>query len=360
MSGDKIVFLTLLVGSMALTCPSYVCAPMATANDCVEYVATNTTYLVQACAAGSYCPPVIAPATTASVCSVIPPVTVPLSYPGESCTANTNCYSNICTSGFCVGAAAGASCSGTIVGYTQNVNCAAGLYCNIVPAQPVCAALIAAGGACSATMPCTYGYGCYNSVCTMYASIAKGVAVTNAYCTGNASPYCASGQCYYFTANATSMCTDVFVGATSFPISCTDNTACISKTNAIAGGSLAGTCTCSTGSTGKAFCPGFLGDGYGPKTVSIMNSWMMSSSIAMCNIDRTMMTVCMESHWSKSSIAEYMYYNYMYMHQAVMQDIESCVTTVYYAGYAEVKAYYDKYYDSSALLFSAVLAAFAL
>lgn len=360
MSVEKIVFLTFLVSCMSLTCPSYVCAPMATAGDCIEYTASNTTYLVGTCTVGSntYCPPIIAgSAATTSKCTT--PGSTYLSYPGESCTINADCQSNSCQKDYCMGAVAGAACTNP-VGYTLSVMCNAGLYCNQAVAPAVCTGLVADGGTCTSDYECTYGTGCYGGTCVKYRSIANAKEVLNTYCSGYVSKYCSTGQCYTYTANNTSVCTSVFVGQTSFPIACTTDVTCNSKVNTMIGGAALGTCACSTGPSGKSYCPGYAGDGYGPKYASIVAKWEESSSIKNCNIDRIYTSACMESRWSKSDAAEYMYYSYMYMNQAAMQDIETCVSQVYYSGYAAVKSYYDKYYDSSALIISAVFAVFAL
>jgi len=93
---------------------------------------------------------------------------------GESCTAATNCLSNICTSGKCVGVAPGGTC-------LANNDCSYGNYCS--PSSGTCAPWAALGQSCAGFSGCgydSYGFPAYcdgtTSVCVASYSKALGVA----------------------------------------------------------------------------------------------------------------------------------------------------------------------------------------
>jgi len=90
--------------------------------------------------------------------------------PGAPCSANSDCFSNICTSGACVGTAIGGNC-------ISSLDCVAGAYCGT---GSTCTAVVAVGGSCAGApvsqqgSACAFGSVCDAGTCVAFASKASG------------------------------------------------------------------------------------------------------------------------------------------------------------------------------------------
>lgn len=87
--------------------------------------------------------------------------------PGFACDVKENCTSNICEKKVCVGLAEGKNCY-------VNQDCDAGLYCD-----KTCKKLAVLNEKCSTSVPCRWGYICWEGKCREIASLKKGEASTN-------------------------------------------------------------------------------------------------------------------------------------------------------------------------------------
>jgi len=91
---------------------------------------------------------------------------------GDTCTNNTDCISNNCTGGTCMGAMAGQGCFD--LGF--NGGCAYGLYCGINGnLTKICMNTTAMGSVCNSTTPmCAQGSACSNGTCMGYYTVGSG------------------------------------------------------------------------------------------------------------------------------------------------------------------------------------------
>ena len=348
MLGEKIIIFTLLiVSSYSLTCPTYTCGNLASTGNCVEYNSTTQQYVLDPCSKypNLYCQPTYQQNSTCTTISST------LSYPGEACKNNANCQSGTCSkSGYCVGFDADHPCE-NIALYGRNVQCNPGLYCDSSVVPAVCKNLAAVFEPCSEDDQCTYGSGCYNNACLDFSRILPGEPLLSDYCySGYTSPYCSSGQCYQF-ANGTTICANAFSSALKFPVSCNDNTRCISKVDPLTHASISGTCVCAYTNIASSYCTPFLGDGYTLKYQTVLREWDRSIYISKCNIDIIYTPGCVLTYWSKVKIAEFLYYGVLGQNNAEVQmiNIQQCATSIYYNSYDAAKSIYDKAFEKKSL-----------
>lgn len=101
--------------------------------------------------------------------------------PGDICSSNSQCLSNICTNGMCVGVSTGGLCP------NGDSDCNPGLYCSATPAPAKCAPLLAAGSttACTSSSQCVMNAGCNFDpttglgLCTEYYSVSDTKSVSD-------------------------------------------------------------------------------------------------------------------------------------------------------------------------------------
>lgn len=349
MSGEKILILILAISfTQALTCPNYQCKTLANLQ-CIEYASATLTYYSYPCktSAAPYCP---ITSGASSTCTAAPVTPSSKSYPGIKCSVGSDCYSGMCTNGYCQGLAQGSPCS---AGVSQNVQCNPGLFCNIGSTVPTCLSLFQVNEQCTSDYECTYGTGCYNqATCKQLGSISSGGSVAASECINSMSKYCESEQCHVFTSNNTAICVDRFKNSHSIPYKCTTSANCVSNTNSKTNSYLNGTCSCGNNANGYAYCSLFPGDGYYSKYLNKLEEFDMSSSITKCNIDVAYHSSCMNSHWDKSDLYEYQYYYYMYQYYTNLYDAEECTIKVFYPSYYGYKSNYD---DAESSSFAALL-----
>jgi hypothetical protein len=88
---------------------------------------------------------------------------------GDTCMNNTDCISNNCTGGACVGAMMGQTCQ--TLGF--NGGCAWGLICGMSNNTKMCMNTTAIGANCTANA-CAFGSACSNGTCMAYYTVGAG------------------------------------------------------------------------------------------------------------------------------------------------------------------------------------------
>lgn len=255
---NLLVFL-LPVTIYALTCSTYKCHGPGYDYGNVCYTEHEGNAFMQICRETglTYCD-VDFGTTAPSNCTAPPVVQVPPQNPGASCTGNSQCLSNNCTSAVCQGNATNAAC-------TKHSDCAVGNFCG---SANTCQLQVAAGGQCYVDYQCVNSCGCDLPMfsppgkCVPYYSIAVKSQVQ--YCVAESSEaysrLCVTGVCTLNVANENGLgtCSDTAANI-NYNEPCNSDTDCvalISTTNQ----TVTGDCQCGYGASGNAYCNAFSGD----------------------------------------------------------------------------------------------------
>ena len=326
MSGEKIIlFAALVMACSALTCPGYKC--VKSTGTCYS-VNANNTVTVSYCPSGQYCN-----LLTGQCTNNVTPALANLGA-GLSCNSTYTCRVN-CTLGVCTGYPVAHECN-------YDSDCDQTSYCTgSSNVNGTCVALIAVGKSCTGYDECAHGSECLGDVCTNYFSLASGTVLTGGCPSSNMSPFCQSGQCY---GGVNGVCIDAFKSSKSPPHSCSADTDCTATSDKT---TINGVCECAyTSDENKSYCSIQVGDSYGQKLLAKTKSWYTSSAIKNCNVG-SQMNLCMQKQWDSSDYFDYLYYEFMFSSQNLINDAEHCALAVMVPGYLYLE---EQVHDQSAFL----------
>ncbi|OMJ75904.1 hypothetical protein SteCoe_24844 [Stentor coeruleus] len=271
-------------------CKAYGCASPTqswTGNTCVTFNEGSNIYNLNPCDSLSetnYCHLEIAQANKwSNVTCTVSPIDPP-NYPGESCTNNTDCISNICVSGVCKGTAQGGSC-------TSSSQCNVGLYCISQNYMFTCQPLIGVNEyGCTSDYDCINTAGCLFNVtgepgiCTYYYSLAIGTPIICNSASG-LNEFCQTGTCYSTGYSQYGNCTEAPVSKNPLGVPCTTNSQC-TGTNSY-NLPFQSTCTCGYNPNGNSYCQPFLGDPPGIAFMTFIKTFLgKSGPINLCQTTR--------------------------------------------------------------------------
>lgn len=163
-----VIFLVLvaLVSADEMKCDVYNCKDLG-ANECAKVTrdTNNLIFELKACAGGKVCD--LKFGETPDTCAAS--YSTPLRYPGELCSANSECFSNVCDekTKLCTSGIEGADCE-------DDMGCSAGLYCS---ADQKCAKVKNETEDCTAAK-CDAGLVCNSGVCAKIGQLKIGEAAT--------------------------------------------------------------------------------------------------------------------------------------------------------------------------------------
>mmetsp|Transcript_15591 Transcript_15591/g.28348 ORF Transcript_15591/g.28348 Transcript_15591/m.28348 type:complete len:697 (+) Transcript_15591:1267-3357(+) len=289
-----------------LSCPSWSCAT-ANISQCLIYDEGSNSVFLNTCGATglqmygidtlntSYCDTSnFNTYMYANVSCEAPPAVTGL-YPGNKCTANSNCLSGNCTNTVCQGAVQNAAC-------TQTSDCNSGLRCN---ANKVCSSLLEAGASgcyndydCSLSSACNKASGTPGK-CVQYLSLKEGEAVSCFHSNGFTN-ICETGACKITdqTANV-GVCTKAPKLATKFPKICTADSDCVGKNSA--GEVFTSECSCGYNMYGHSYCDAFPGDEPWLIFLDIYKYISVTNSVDICHSADRYSATCLDALQSKSN-----------------------------------------------------------
>lgn len=319
-----LLFFTYFALVSSQLCDKYQCkldSQEFTSSTCIMF--TSGTYYVSPCKSGT-CP--ISLGSNNSTCMDSSAVSKISAYPGEKCTANANCTSDICEKGICKGSAKGQPCITVL-------DCASGLYCS----NAICISQISIGDSgCANDFSCTNNAACQNSQCFEYFSIKSGSQIAN--CTSQGiNLLCSSGVCT--SLGNSFICIDLVENIAPWPYTCTFGGVCKSKPETFTGISFTNECICGLGK-GNAHCNLFSGDKYAKSLMGLLKSWVSSSAIKKCNSALRFDSNCLADYWGKQDLADFMYYYLMFQYYPYVAEADDCVSQVYLPDFYSAKMNY--------------------
>jgi hypothetical protein len=104
-----------------------------------------------------------------------------------------------------------------------------------------------------------------------------------------------------------------------FPKECTSDADCKSQDGYFS------SCVCGINEMGSSFCLSFPGDQVGKEYLHSLEQWVKSKSAKKCNTRRRFTVACMDSHWEKCLMVEYLYRAYRYLDFPAIIDNPPCV-----------------------------------
>jgi len=249
-------------------CPIYQCSgPLNNISNsqCIEK--EGFTYTLGTCPEEyySYCPP----NESDAFCQLPPtPSDINVSYIGEPCVYDRNCFKSLCTDKVCTGFELNSTCS-----YTAQCN--VGTYCG----NGTCLALQGLGGDCASDFDCMNNLGCYGLVCVRYFSLGAGEKLEN--CENGLNYLCSSGACGV-GASGDMFCLGNFSSVNAVPAMCSNDGDCLMNQTIFSEGYSSG-CQCGYNEFGISYCALAPGDSDFVSFVSLMMQWVNGTQIKKCH-----------------------------------------------------------------------------
>ena len=279
------IFLLLIITTViSQDCPQYKCKSKKqkfTNSTCIAYI--EGIYYISPCSSG-VCQ--MSLGYRNSTCMPESTSDLSIAYPGEKCSKDSDCDSNLCKENICKGSAKGKKC-------ITNTDCNSGLYCN----NGICDKLFSIGDTgCTDDFQCENHAACNitesTGTCFKYFSLNPGEIV--ATCSSqNYNFLCTSGLCGTYN-NGLFVCLNDVKNSIPNPYICSPNSKCESIPDSITGTILTADCDCGLG-TGSAYCNLFFGDDYANEYLQNLKAWMSSKEILNCNTNVRFSTECIKA-----------------------------------------------------------------
>ena len=227
-------------------------------------------------------------------------------YPGDKCGKSSECLSQDCSSGTCVGTKIDGDCK-------LNEDCDLGLYCGLV--NNTCVPLETTGD-CFIDYDCGLTSGCnltaeVRGTCVPYFSLADGESVA---CSGSGlNLLCSSGFCNN-THSHLGFCTTAPQSVGQFPTQCGTDEDCTDKT-----GEFHSKCVCGLNPFGIQYCLPMVGDPQGQAYLAAMKTVLTHTNLGeVCQTTRRFSDDCWQNlaradslfDPDKTYVAAYNYTNY--------------------------------------------------
>lgn len=351
---------------------SFSCAAnltFTTAQGCIQQSAASKTFAVRPCTdyVNSFCPNVHYYHQLDNEVQCYQPTSAPAvatgGYPGDLCGVNSQCLSNICTSGKCAGNIAGSDCD-------YDSDCEVGLYCETgVTGQ--CQALIAIGKTCTASQQCVMNAGCNfangpTGTCVAYYSVETSDTNFVSDCgagtflpggssilQGNGymvyySAFCQSGTCEMTGQGAKiGYCVNSYAQSSPIPTTCTFLKTDCGSSNGVAAGTTYTSCGCGRAS-GSRYCTLDLGDQPFVNLMQWSQGFINSNTTNCHTLRRGLDPVCMliNDMGSMYTVMQFNERYYMATHYPILVDASNCTQQVYMPQYWAAKQYNTNYYSN--------------
>lgn len=322
-----------------VTCTPYKCKldeQAFTDETCVYYDTDAKINYIEPCDSGYECVGNLGGNFTCSV------ETTEKAYPGELCSQASDCDSNVCTAGFCIGKAIDQACS-------DDEDCAPGSYC-ATESTNLCSTLKPTGSACLRDEECAYGDFCKINPgseagkCTAYFSTASGTAINE--CRSEYIDWqCSTAFCVIITDSETKVstneCSEIYtVEKPSTP--CTSDDDC-SATNSDKSDSINTTCKCGYSEAAHAYCEILPGNDAYSSYIRYAKLWFASGNEKNCNTSRRGNLACAEAHWDSENFYTLQYYALKTQLWAEIHDVKTCVQEAFLSEYWQAR---DDYLDN--------------
>lgn len=327
----------LLVLVWGQSCPRYTCdhpSPNLDTPTCGYYNQVENQWYVKKCDPEFECVQLSSSDLTSNyTCQAVSPAIPSLSYPGEPCSANSDCYLYLdfslgCSNSTCLGKTQGAICS-------RGYECAPGLTC----IADQCILQKTQGESCISDLECVNTCGCDLAeagdvgTCAPYFSLKPGETVQS--CPGfqlnslsptpNVNYLCLSGSCV----SNPNMCVSALQIQGDLPVNCTLSSSPCFAHNSPLNLEVSGHCG-SCGYSGSQFCALFPGDAPFAKLIELTQTWLKSPYINQCNTGRRLN--CMEV-MDKSLFEQWNYYYLLTLYYPLVANAQKCVLEVMFPGY---------------------------
>lgn len=320
------------VKALSLTCPAYKCnkTNLPNQSSCSYLNITSNITYVNPCKDDYIC---MITSSTTSQCQYKSSYTANSQVSGAKCSYNQDCTkSNTCIQNTCHGLSINAPCK-------SHLDCDIGLFCTLL--NMTCIPQLKKGQlGCYEDANCVNNAGCQvfsqsnpeNNVCTEYFSIEDYEVLTGCNTTGDVNYLCKSGFCVDI---GTSLCYPAPISEKKTPISCTNNTVCISKLTGKAGQVFTTGCSCGLNSESDMFCNIFPGDDVYNDYDSMVRDWITSGNIMKCNTYGRFGSSCMKSYWSDSKYKEFVRKMYKALYYPRFVNAEECALQMAFPEYYE-------------------------
>lgn len=287
--------ITLSVGVFSQSCPTYscheggfdispICGMLSESNDFVLQVCDDPNQ--------GFCD-VTGTITQNYTCVSSPPFKFPQAYPGEYCRSNSDCITDQCVGGYCVGQNAGGSCTG-------NSDCDVGFYCS--PGF-YCTAQVSYGQTCTHDFMCANNLACNRTLfedgtCVYYYTIPIGgkVGMCIDMLTEGVSNLCSTGACRLDSPiDSIGTCTPpLYTPTLTYPRICSNDFQCqgIDGLGYVSNG----TCSCGMDMHGFSYCDSFSGDPPAQTLQYLYELHVNSTGIFQCHTQRRFDSFCLVSN----------------------------------------------------------------
>ena len=349
---------------------SFSCATNTTGfvsdQSCIQQAASTKAFVIRPCTdfSLSYCPNVhyYHQQDTEVQCYAPTAASAPATgrYPGDLCSINVQCLSNICTKGQCQGVIATSLCD-------VDSDCDVGLYCDIgTPNQ--CQTLLTVGATCTSSQQCVMNAGCNfaggaTGTCVAYYSVESPNLVSDcglktflpggsSILQGNSylvsySALCQSGTCELTGQGANvGNCVASYSQTSPLPTTCNFMKTDCPSSNGVGEGTSNTPCGCGR-TSGLRYCALDLGD---QPFVDLMQ-WSKSfiGNTTNCHtLRRGLDPMCMQIN-DLGGMFTTMQFNekfYLATHYQILAETVNCTQQVYLPQYWAAKQYNTNYYSN--------------
>ena len=301
----------MLTLALAFGCSKYTCSTSAqglTSDQCAYYDSAQTTYYMQACPSGYYCP-FYNQAMNITCLESPPPPSPGKAWPSFPCKQDADCYSNSCVNDLCVGLPDGSKCAG-------DYDCNLGSLCQSGMPNNTCASQVGLGETCNTFtgIMCQNNYVCNNQKCVGYYSKPIGSFVT----LDTGSVVCESGHVHQV--DATFGYCEYAPKAANVPQPTECTFSCPSND-----GFESAQCKCAYNAAGTQYCDLLAGDSYPTLYRVHYGAYMNNPNITMCPYDIILTEQCATYINQKSLFDAFMSLKLMMDWYPVIQGNEECV-----------------------------------
>ncbi|CAG9314387.1 unnamed protein product [Blepharisma stoltei] len=322
--------------SISMNCPLYSCKPeqVTFADQSVCLQIFGSSYYSRACESGSTCDTTNVMSGRASCIHETPKDPSPR-YNGEVCIIDSDCMSDYCADHICKRSEEGDSCK-------SDTDCNAGQFCytNTTSAEFFCVPVYKSGEAgCTNDNQCESTCGCRimdknnndKNTCIPYFSLPDYEPLIGCPQYGLIKLICSSGYCWGNT--TTSMCIPAPTTNGTVPLSCGDDSACISTSDEVTGASFSKVCNCGYNKDGQSYCNLFSGDAPYQSFLEVLKDWLSSEHVNKCNTDARFSYSCIESYWSEKKYHELKYWSTYTSLYPKVQNSDNCTLAVMFPEY---------------------------
>lgn len=301
-----------------------------TEETCLYYSELDDTYYARSCDIGKICTPKDKSLQSNYTCVLNPAPAAP-AYPGEACSESSDCNTNNCVNGICIGKQLNQPCE-------SDGDCAPGLHCDDVTKK--CIKLLGLQTACIRDAQCDYSYYCQikpgssAGQCAEYFDISDDEEVDSCISPSEFDYKCKSGSCGAVN-NGVYKCYSKY--RRTYPtLDCTSDFDCI-----VPNTPYTSTCNCGYSRTGTAYCKTLVGDDPYVNFNKYYKNWLSSGKAKDCNTMRRGELSCMSKHWDVESYNALAFFYFQIQYWDNIKDADEEVIKTFYPDYLNAKKNYE-------------------